>query len=296
MDTPAPASTDTSVTPSVPSEAETVVATTAQTTPPPLPKLSSGYAKLAREQRAAKEASAKLESDRKAFEAEQKSATQRLVDYEAAKAEAKRNPLRWLEQNGLTYQDLVESQLNDGKPTANLEVKAVRDEISALKADAEAREKKATEERAAHSKAQEEQVLNRFRAECAAHVTAAGEKFELLNLYNAQSRVAELIEAHYSQQVSEGVKEPKILSFDEAAEEIESALEIEAQKVIKSKKLQKYLQPVVVPSLKKITFDKPKTLSLSNKLTTSTTPSSNEKLTRQQREEKALAALARHAN
>lgn len=299
MDTPSGnASTDT-VTASTATPVDTAIATPVVEAPkvvePAEEKLSVGYAKLAHARKQVEAEAAKFAADRAAFEETQKSSASKLAEYEAALKEAKRFPLKFLEKHGLSYQDVTDAQLNAGEPTPNLEVKALKDELETYKAEQanlKAEHEAATKQ---HAIAQEQAIISKFRADTAAQVTAAGEKFEWTNTYGLQNRVAEVIEAHWNQQVASGEKSPKMLSMQEAAEAVESALEEEAKKIAKTKKFQKFLEskkpaPVAAAPRVAVTPSTPEPKTLTNALTASTTPAKS-RLTRQEREKAAIAIL-----
>ena len=108
----------------------------------PLGQRARWFADMARKEQArvAKE---------QALKARERAAEERervLAEREGKLAGAKVAPLEALKAAGLTYDDVTQAQLNDGKPSAELIAQQAREEIAALKAElAKEREAQRTE-------------------------------------------------------------------------------------------------------------------------------------------------------
>lgn len=203
--------------------------------PAPAEKTGAALAKLAREQRAAREAQEQLKAQRAELEKQRADIEKQRADYQGALSQSKRFPLKFLEANGLTAMDVNEALLNDGEPTVDLELKAVRDEVNKFRQEQEQREKQLVEQQRKQAEAQEAEVLKRYQAECAAFVDKNAEKYELTAKLEQQHLVFQTIDEVYRQ--SEAAGTPRLLSIEEAAEEVEKSLMEMAEKVAGVKKL-----------------------------------------------------------
>ena len=203
---------------------------------PPAEKSGAALAKLAREQRAAREAQEAVKRERAAFEKEHQAKSAALEKersefraYQEAKANAKRFPLKFLEQLGLDPKDVNDALLNDGEPTANLEVKAIRDELEKFRQESAAEKQQRLAEQKSAAAAQEAEVLKAFQAQCASFVDSNAEKYEYTHSSGQQHLVFQVIsEAHQAS--------GRVLSFEEAADAVEANLEEIAEKYTATKK------------------------------------------------------------
>jgi len=260
------------------------------------PKLGPAFAKLAREQKAAREAAEKLKSERAAFEADRQALAEiqaKVKAFEEATANAKRQPLKYLETLGLTYQDLTEAQLNDGEPTPNLEVKAVRDELAELKRQQEQERHRAVEEQKAALAAQQAQLVTEFQKSCTDFVTANAEKYELTAKF-APAQVFAVINEHAAVQMAEGVPADQIrlLSLEEAADAVEKHFEEQLEAIRTTKKFAAKTPAQPAPA----TSPAPRTQGhlirpVTNQLSSSTTGGASKPLTPAERKQAALETL-----
>lgn len=191
---------------------------------------------------------------------------------------AKQDPLSVLKDFGLTYEDLALARLNNGKATPEQQIEALRGE---LEADKQARVR-AEEEKAAQEKqkleAEAQQIRQDTLEEIADFCKQGGEKFEVINFYNAHPLVLQTLEAHHA-------KTGKLMSYAEAAEQVEAHL---TESVRKAQGLKKFTPP---PADEKQP-PKPKDAStLTNDMTSSSTPdaSKGKRLSWEERKARALA-------
>lgn len=215
---------------------------------PPAQKTGSALAKLAQEQKRTREAMDRLKAERaeseKRISAQKADLDKQLAELKAftdAKATAKRFPLKALEQLGITHQMVTEAVLNEGEPTANLEVQQVREEIEKIRQEQTEREKRYADERKRDAddqrkqiQAQEAEALKNFQSQCVAFVSQNAEKYELTNTLDQQHLVFQTIDEVYRLTHAEG--KPRILTLEEAADEVEKSLEADLEKATKTKK------------------------------------------------------------
>lgn len=157
--------------------------------------------------------------------------------FKSLKEQAKTNPLKFLEEAGLTYEELTNFILNGNKPTAEMETSSIKTEMQKLREEILKKE----QEREASLKAQEEQrvqeAISTFKDNISSFLTAKPDDFELCNNYpNSVDLIYDVIEAHFAQT-------EKVMSMEEAAKLVEDHFESEAMKVTSFKKIQSKLAP-----------------------------------------------------
>lgn len=169
------------------------------------------------EQRAA---AIKAEEAKLRAEVDQARAMQRQL------AEARRNPIKFLESVGLSYKDLTESVLNEGKPSPEL---IARDFEARLEAELEKRlkpisekfdaieaEKKRIEE--AQADAQYKEALGVLDRNARQFVAANPDRYEAIAAFGEESAISEYIAKEYD-------RTGQILSYEIAADRIERFLQ-----------------------------------------------------------------------
>ena len=108
--------------------------------------------------------------------------------------------------------------LNDNKPTPELEIGSLRQEIESLKrTTAEERQRMVEEQRRA-AMTEQQQIVEAFREEVGEYVAQHAETYELTSLYGGSSLVADVIEEHFRQT-------NKLLTIPEAAKLVEEHYE-----------------------------------------------------------------------
>lgn len=141
-------------------------------------------------------------------------------------AEARRNPIKFLESVGLSYKDLTESVLNEGKPSPEL---IARDFEARLEAELEKRlkpisekfeaieaEKKRIEE--AQADAQYKEALGVLDRNARQFVATNPDRYEAIAAFGEESAIAEYIAKEYD-------RTGQILSYEIAADRIERFLQ-----------------------------------------------------------------------
>ena len=149
--------------------------------------------------------------------------------FQSFRQQAKTNPLEALKALGLTYDDVTNFVLNDNKPTPELEIGSLRQEIESLKrTTAEERQRMVEEQRRA-AMTEQQQIVEAFREEVGEYVAQHADTYELTSLYGGSSLVADVIEEHFRQT-------NKLLTIPEAAKLVEEHYEDLARKAQATKK------------------------------------------------------------
>lgn len=239
--------------------------------------LSSQFAALAKKEKRIVSKQQELETKNKELEEKLKTYEQ----FETKKKNAKVNPLDFLSEAGLTYDELTEFMLNGGKPKDKDKVTELEERFNDLVNKAEL-EKKAREEQETKSlQEQEEKVIQQFKDSVRKQLLDKKDTYELVNLYDAQDLVISTIEAHYE-------KTNQILDTDTAADLVEKHLEGEVKKLATSSKFKDKF---------KVSEEEPKeyapkdSVTLNSQMSASSVPSSLPAHTEADRIKRALAAL-----
>lgn len=239
--------------------------------------LSSQFAALAKKEKRIVTKQQELEAKNKELEEK----LQKYEQFEAKKKNAKLNPLDFLSEAGLTYDELTEFMLNGGKPQSKDKVTELEERFNELVTKAEQEKKEREELEAKKLQEQEEKVIQQFKDTVKKHVADKKDVYELINLYDAQDLVISTIEAHYE-------KTQQILDTDTAAELVEKHLEDEVKKLANANKFKDKFR---------LTEEKPKestpkdSVTLNSQLSASSVPSSLPAQTEEDRIKRALAAL-----
>jgi hypothetical protein len=148
----------------------------------------------------------------------------------------KQNPLKALEDMGLSYDKLTELALNDGKLTPDMQMKLMREELeSDYKSKFENLENRISEKEKSDEQRRYDDVQRGFMGEIDQFVSSNGQEFEFIQANDANEVVYDVIEEHYNET-------GKILDIKEAAEAVESYLEEEAEKLLNLGKVKNRLQ------------------------------------------------------
>lgn len=201
--------------------------------------LSSQYALLARKEKAIRQREQLLkqkEAELKAKEEAKTSTPAPSIDPAkyVSKEDLAKDPFTILTEMGLTYDQLTELALNGPKPKEiemMNELKALREELKAIKGETEST-KKSFEE---YQNQTESMGVNQLTKQATALVNSNPE-FETIKETGSVGEVVELIKRTLKE---DGV----LLSVEEAAQEVENYLLEEALKLAKIKKIQQRLAP-----------------------------------------------------
>lgn len=210
---------------------------------------------------------------------------EREAEYQAwqtERASTKRDPVRFLEKEfGKDWYDkLTEVKLNGGKVTPELVLETIDERLGSFEKKHEAERLKAAEAEQSKVQAEEQRMLETWRADVAGFVKQNAEAYELINHFEVHDRVTAKIESEFA-------KTQKLLSPKEAADLIEKDLE---ERGAKSKKFGK--APAAPASADK-RFDPQQRRTLSNDMA-ATTPAAKP-LPADDRERMKRALEAMHA-
>ena len=200
---------------------------------------------------AVKKAERDFQSQRQAAKAEIDKARQELAkvkadndqrqkafeQWERATKRAKQDPNALLEAHGLTYDDLAQSALNDGRPSTGMLARTVDDIRAEIAAEFEKRDAVRQEELKQAREDQRQMALQNWHRQTTAKVVEAGNKYPLLNALGFQSQVGIDIEAKYNSTGED-------LSIDAAAEALEKRLDELVEKVLTLDKYKERMKPV----------------------------------------------------
>jgi hypothetical protein len=239
--------------------------------------LSSQFAALAKKEK-------KILSDRQALEAKNKELEEKLKEYEqfkTKKSSAKVNPLEYLSEAGLTYDEITQFMLNGGVPQPKDKATELEEKLNAFVEKQEKEKQEQEELKAKQLQEQEEKVIAQFKESVKKHIKDGGERFELINLYDAQELVISTIEAHFE-------KTQQILDNDTAADLVEKHLEGEIAKLAKANKFKDKFK---LEENKTVNTEKKDSVTLNSSMASSSVPSSLPAKTEQDRIKRALAAL-----
>jgi len=210
-----------------------------ESTKPKDDEFGSKFAALSRREKAIRQKEEALEKKLAAMEA-------RIEALNAPKEEAnpekapelpiemrlKKDPLGTLAELGLSFDTLTNLALNDGKLTTEMQMDLMRQEmdqkysteLQQLRQELIEKEKRLEEEKY-------NDVVQNFKSELTQFINTDN-KYELIRANDAVETVFEVIEKHYQET-------GRVMSKDEAADQVESFLEEEIEKLLKLEKLKK---------------------------------------------------------
>lgn len=242
-------------------------------------KFGSKFAALSRKEKEIRQRETQYQSEMKRIEAEKAELSKWREEKQTAEsvfqAKLKENPLKTLEELGLTYEDLTRMQLNEQNPTPEMLIKRTRQELeSGYKKELEELRQSMKQKEEQEETKKHEQTVTGFKKEISNFVDANADTYELIKMNDAQETVFEVIQEYYQET-------GRLLSIEEAAKYTEEVLESEARKVLEAKR---FKQPAKQPS------EAPKTTpTLSNALSSEAPHQGEKKLTR----EESLARAAK---
>jgi hypothetical protein len=262
------------------------------------------FAALARRQKAQLEAERRAKSE---FERNQV-LSEKTKSFESELLEGKKNPFEFMKKHfGLTYEDLTEMQLNDGRPTDKMEITSKLSELDQWKKDQEELKAKEKEEFEREQSKRESEEQEKQITEFKKGIPAKLEKNDKLDLVLAllepeeqSTEVFNIIEAHWASEEEKIEKDPSynptLLSVDEAADILEGILSEKFSKhVTKSKKFGHLLKQEASPTkpAKDQPGFRPSQVNTTKTLTndTATSPSLLSPQTERERMARAMSAL-----
>jgi len=251
-------------------------------------KFASKFAALARKEKELRDTQGRFMSEKQKLDADraemEKWKAERQSEKEALLAQAKENPLRWLQENlGYDFETLTKMQLNEQNPTPEMLIKRTRDELeSGYKKELEQLRQSMKEKEEAEERSKYEQTVSGFKKQINSFIDEQAETYELIKMNDAQNLVFDVIKEFYE-------STQRILSIEEAAKHVEEHLEAEARKVLEAKK---FKQTSSKPSEGQA--PKQTTPTLSNTLASEVPVSGAKKLSREESIAQAAKMLRFH--
>ena len=173
------------------------------------PRIAERFALLAKKEKQQREKEAELSR----LMEEAKKAQESLSKYEEKKKNAKKNPLAYMEEAGLTYDELTEYLINGKKQPAESQIEELRKEIVETKTQLQ-REKEAI-------------AQANFESQISGHLKANMEKYEGCNAFNVDGYMVKTIYAAIENHL---MQTGKMMDIDEACDLVEKYLEQEETK------------------------------------------------------------------
>lgn len=186
-------------------------------------KLSTRFAALTRKERIIREKEAAIKEQMKAVE-EAKTEAQRIIE---KKKLAKMNPMEWLQEAGLTYDEITQFILNDKKPSPDSKFDVIRQENEALR-------KELQEWKQQQELQKQTQIIQSFKSQINDFVQSS-DKHELIKTLGETETVYNVIDQH-------AAETGRLMNIDEACDIVEAYLEEQEQarlqKLMNTKKFQ----------------------------------------------------------
>lgn len=200
-------------------------------------RFASKFAALARKEKEIQAAKRLQDEQMAEFKSQQEQIAKMKAEIEAEKtswkSKFKTNPLKALEEEGFSFQDLNDIALNNSNPTTEMQLKRFKEEmddkysreLTELK-----RQLQEKEETEAKSNLERQQIA--YKNSLAESIDKDPEKYEFSNIYkeSAVSLAYDVTEQYYNDY-------NKVLSPTEALDLVEQYYEDEARKVSSAKKL-----------------------------------------------------------
>ena len=192
----------------------------------------------------------------------------------------KQDPLKALEELGISYTDLTNMTLNDGKMSVDMKMNLMREELdSKYKSEVESLKNELLD----YKKEQEQNKYNKQEQDFVTELTSFinnTEEYELIRANDSVNLVYDVISQHYT-------NTGRILQNKEAADHVELYLLGEAKKLMKLKKLG------IAQESKPVSVKQPETKTLSNALATGVSNTRTGKLLSDEESKLAAAAMIR---
>jgi hypothetical protein len=221
--------------------------------------------------------------------------------------EFKEKPLQALaKQMGVSikeaYDIVTQQALNgfeDPATPAEQMTRVAREEIQNLRDELRAEREKNLQDARVQAKAEEQAVLDGFRAECHDFLKQNPEKYELTAHFANGDALYDLVHEHWRQQIANGVPPEKrrVLQLDEAAQYLEEHFEGQVESGLKLKKVSAKVQPAPTTAPAQRPAPSAPAPALSNKLASSsatTTADQPAPWDRAERLKRAIAAGEAH--
>jgi hypothetical protein len=203
-------------------------------------RFAAKFAALSRKEKEVRQREAQLQQKMQELEAKLKAIESQQTEVQTFKAipeRLKREPLKVLEESGLSFEQLAEMVVNDGKPTQDMLLKEYEQKVMSKVQELE---KKLAEKEEQEKAAKEAELLGQFQTQLVSFIEQTPD-YELIRANDAAELVYQVIEQHAEEH-------GEILSNKEACDAVEEYLLEEAKKLVDREKVKKLLQPTQAPS------------------------------------------------
>lgn len=215
-------------------QAEQVQEQPKQPEPPKDDKFAAKFAALARKEKMLRESERQMQQQAEQIKQMQAEIEKARKETQSWADRFKKEPLKVMEEAGLSYEELSQIVLNEGNPTPELMIKRLKEEMeSSYKKELEELKKQLQDKEEREAQDKYAQAENAFKAEIRKTIDT-NDKYELTRANGAYDLVFDVIREYYEQN-------NRVLSHEEAADLVESHLEEEAKKVLELKKVKNLL-------------------------------------------------------
>jgi hypothetical protein len=159
-----------------------------------------------------------------------------LESYKSIPDRLKKEPFKVLQEQGLSFEQLAEMVLNDGKPTQDMIMSEYEKKIMSKMEDLE---RKLAEKEAKEQEQRYDAAIEQFQGQLTDFINQ-NEDYDLIRANDAVDLVFQVIEQHHTET-------GEILSNKEASDAVEEYLLEEAKKLVDREKVKKLLQPQTPP-------------------------------------------------
>lgn len=250
-------------------------------------KFAAKFAALGRKEKEIKAREKQLADRQKALEEQLSGKEKEVESFKSLPERIKKDPLGVMKEHGLTFEQLAEMYLNDGKPTEDQKLseieKRAMERIEKLEKQLQEKEAKQTQEEL-------DRQLNAYKAQITDFVNAPENDYELIRAENAVQLVFDVIEEHHNATADENGENGQILSNKEAADAVEAYLLEQAKAKVGLNKVKKLMQPVEPPKAAPTTEIAAKTLSNTH---STQVPNKGTKMLTQEESKREAAKLIR---
>lgn len=216
------------------------------TKPPEKDQFAEKLELLSKKERALWRQRQQVEQMRKEIEAKEAE----IKKFQELKSKAKQNPLDYLTEGGLTYDQITEYMLNGGKPTQQDELQMLREEFKRMR-DEQAQEKEQIKKQQTQAQIQaQQQVIDNFKSEITEFVETNKAAYELSAQRDATDDIFNTISDAFKLNINEWNRsgrqgpQPTPMSIKEAADIVEEFYESEIKRLTETNKWKtKFGQP-----------------------------------------------------
>ncbi len=237
--------------------AETLEGAAPTETPEPEPEadpFGPKFAALSRREKAVNQRIKEFEAREQAWQKEQEDAKTKYSGYDNLAQRFKTEPLKLMEEHGLSYQQLTEMVLNEGEPTKDMvtdhRVDDVMNQVKELQEKLDAKD-------AAQKESELNAVMDDFKTEIEDYIDENIVDYELIKANESNDLIYEVIEQHHE-------KTGNILNIKDAADEVEKYLEEQVKTFSSLDKVKKMLNLPVEPGTKEPEVPGQSSTTLSN--------------------------------